>query len=85
MKNHILNKQQATVTTVEFNKIANALIKETKMNLFIKASTLILLAALSLPGCSSAAKQDGGGYNSSGSQKTNAKHAQDELTTETAQ
>lgn len=53
------------------------------MNLFVKASILILITTLSMSGCSTAPKQDDDGYNSSDSQKSNAKHAQGELTSET--
>lgn len=54
------------------------------MNILIKASIVILITALSMSGCSSNPEQDSGGYNSPDSQKSNAKHAQDELTSETA-
>ena len=35
-----------------------------------------------MSGCSTSPNQDGGGYNSPDSQKSNAKQAQDELTSE---
>ena len=53
------------------------------MNFFMKASILILITALPMSGCSTTPKQDGGGYNSPDSQKSNERHAQDELTSET--
>jgi len=54
------------------------------MNLIIKTYIVILLTTLSMAGCSSSQKYQDNQTNSPQSQRSNAKQAQDELSSETS-
>ncbi len=54
------------------------------MNLVVKTSIVLLLTALFIAGCSSSPPPQNDPYNSADSQKSSAKQAQDELSSETS-
>jgi len=55
------------------------------MNLVIKTNIVVLLAALSITGCSSTPEPQEDPYNQADSQRSRAKQAQDELSSETSE
>ena len=62
----------------------NVIYKETQMNSVVKTNIVLLLAALSIAGCSSSPAPQNDPYNDADSQRSRAKQTQDELSRETS-
>ena len=62
----------------------NIKLKEIQMNPAVSTKIVLLLAALSVAGCSSAPEMKEDPYNQADSQRSRAQQAQDELSSETS-